>query len=160
MAPDERRPLRRLAALLGYNPELPRAYAASPLFVIAAAGLAGTASYWRVEMLFGGFAGAAAALPVAALTARFLLRRKTVDTRRSCPAKFPKSWRWYCARCGPACRWRGAAQYRPRNAFAHPRGVLADLRRGNARGADGDAMSNLYARTQIREYAFFAVSWA
>src|SRR4051812_10391250 len=62
MAPDERRPIQRLAAVLGYNPELPRAYAASAVFVIAAAGLAGTASYWRVEMLSGGFTGAAAAM--------------------------------------------------------------------------------------------------
>jgi tight adherence protein B len=160
MAPDERRPLQRLAAVLGYNPELPPAYAASPLFVIAAAGLTGAASYWRLELLFGGFAGAAAALPVAALTARFLLRRKTVQYAALLFHQIPEvmSLVLRAVRAGLPV----AEALRSVGGREMPSPTREEFSRVSGEAALGvpleTAMSHLYARTQIREYAFFAVT--
>src|SRR4051812_47666544 len=47
-AADERRPLRRLVEALGYNPELPPAFAASVPLVVTAAAAAGLLAFWRV----------------------------------------------------------------------------------------------------------------
>jgi tight adherence protein B len=159
MAPDERRPLQRLAAVLGYNPELPRAYAASPLLVIAAAGLTGAASYWRVALLFGGFAGVAAALPVAALTARFLLRRKTVQYAALLFRQIPEVMALVLRAVRAGLPVAGALRSVGREMPSPTREEFSRISGEAVLGVPLEtAMSHLYARTQIREYAFFAVT--
>ena len=158
-APDERRPLQRLAAVLGYNPELPRAYAASPLFVVAAAGLAGAVTYWRVGILFGGFAGTAAALLVAALTARFLLRRKTVQYAALLYRQIPEVMALVLRAVRAGLPVAEALRSVGREMPSPTREEFARISGEALLGVPLEtAVSHLYARTQIREYAFFAVT--
>jgi tight adherence protein B len=110
-------------------------------------------------LLFGGFAGVAVALPVAALTARFLLRRKTVQYAallfRQIPEVMALVLRAVRAGLPVAEALRSVGREMPsptREEFSRISGEAV-------LGVPLEtAMSHLYARTQIREYAFFAVT--
>ena len=158
-APDERRPLQRFAEGLGYNSELPPAYAASVPAVATVALAAGLLTFWRVGATFGEAVGALAAIPTAAATARFLLRRKTrlytAALFRQIPDAISLVLRAVRAGLPVAEAVRSVSREMPspsRDEFARVTGETA-------LGVSLEvALWNLYARTQIREYAFFAVT--
>jgi tight adherence protein B len=112
-----------------------------------------------VELLFGGFAGAGAAILAAALTAHFLLRRKTSQYAallfRQIPETMSLVLRAVRAGLPVAEALRGVSRDMPSP-------TCEEFSRVSGEAALGvpleTAMSHLYARTQIREYAFFAVT--
>jgi tight adherence protein B len=159
MAPDERRLLQRFFAVLGYNPELPPAYAASLPIVIAASSTAGLLAFWRVGIVFGDAAGAAGAALSAAVIARFLLRRKTrlhaAALFRQIPDAISLVLRAVRAGLPVTEALRSVSREMPspsRDEFARVTGEAA-------LGVPLEtALWHLYGRTKIREYAFFAVT--
>jgi tight adherence protein B len=158
-APDERRLVLRLAAALGYNPELPPGYAASPFFVIIIACVVAAPVYWRAGILFGSLAGGAAAAVVAILVMRFLLRRKSQQYAELLFRHIPDvtSFVTRAVRAGlpVADALQGVSRERPpptREEFAR---VMAEAALGEPVET---ALARLYRRTQVREYAFFAVA--
>ena len=159
VAPDERRLLLRMAAVLGYNPELPHAYAASPMLVITAATTVGLLAYVRLELIFGWPAGVAACLVSAAGLARFLLRRKSKAYEALLFKQIPEALSLVlrAVRAGLPVgeALRGVSRDLPsptREEFAR---VVGEAALGVPLGT---AFANLYARTKLREYAFFAVT--
>jgi tight adherence protein B len=159
ITPDERRPLLRLAAALGYNPNLPPAYAASPFFVIIAACVAAALIYWRGKVMFGSLAGGVAAVAVAALVARFLLRRKSQQYAELLFQQIPDaaSFVMRAVRAGlpVAEALRGVSREMPSPTREEFSKVMGEAALGVPIET---ALSHLYARTQVREYAFFAVT--
>jgi tight adherence protein B len=159
LTPDERRPLLRLAAALGYDPALPPEYAASPVFVIVAACAVAALIYWRGEIMFGSLGGGLAAVAAAALTARFLLRRKSQQYAGLLFQQIPDTASFVvrAVRAGlpVAEALRGVGREMP----SPTRGEFSKVMGEVALGVPIEtALSHLYARTQVREYAFFAVT--
>jgi tight adherence protein B len=159
MAPDERRPLLRLAMALGYNPELPPGYAASPLFVIPIACMAGALVYWRAGVMFGSLTGGVAAVVAVALVARFLLRRKSQQYAELLFRQIPDatSFVMRAVRAGLPVgeALRGVSREMPSPTREEFSRVMGEAALGVPIET---ALSHLYARTQVREYAFFAVT--
>jgi tight adherence protein B len=158
-APDERRLLLRLATALGYNPELPAGYAASPVFVIIIACVVAAPVYWRAGIMFGSLAGGAAAAAVTILVMRFLLRRKSQQYAALLFQHIPEvtSFVTRAVRAGlpVADALHGVSRELPsptREEFAR---VMAEAALGEPVET---ALARLYRRTQVREYAFFAVA--
>ncbi|MBX6740528.1 MAG: type II secretion system F family protein [Acetobacteraceae bacterium] len=158
-APDERRLLRRFAEALGYNPELPAAYAASMPVVVGAASLTALLVFWRMQIAFGDVVGAAAALAAAAAVASFLLRRKTklytAELFRQIPDTVSLILRAVRAGLPVGDALRSVSREMPspsRDEFAR---VVGEAALGVPLET---ALWHLYMRTRIREFAFFAVT--
>jgi tight adherence protein B len=159
LARDERRPLLRLAAALGYNPELPPGYAASPFFVIAAACVAAVLVYWRGEIMFGRLTGGVAAVVVAALVGRFLLRRKSRQYAELLFKQIPDAASFVTRAVRAGLPVAEALRGVSREMSSPTREEFARVMGEASLGVPIEtALSHLYARTQVQEYAFFAVA--
>lgn len=158
-ARDERRPLRRFAEALGYNPELPPAYAASVPGVVALAGIAGLLSFWRMHAIFGDLVGMATAAVSAAAIARFLFRRKTKRYAAALFTQIPDAVSLVLRAVRAGLPVAEALRSISREMPSPSRDEFARVSGEAALGVPLEvALAHLYARTQIREYAFFAVT--
>ena len=155
---EERGSLRRFAEAIGYNPELPAAHAASVPFVMVAATLAGAVAYWQGRTAIGSPAAVAAALVAAAAMARFLFRRKTKLYAQALFIQIPDtiSLVLRAVRAGLP-----VSEALRTVSLEVPSPSSDEFARVTGEASLGipleTALWNLYGRTQVREYAFFAV---
>jgi tight adherence protein B len=156
---DERRPLQRLAELFGYNAELPPAHAASVPFVAAAMGFVGTVVFWRAGIAFGTLAGGLAAVVAALAVMRFLLQRKTRLYREALFRQVPDAISLVLRAVRAGLPVTEAIRSVAREVPSPSRDEFARVVGEAALGVPLETtLWHLFDRTQLREYAFFAVT--
>lgn len=155
---DERRLLERLLEAVGYNPDLPPGYAASVPLVVAAAAAAGALGFVKLDQLAGPLFAGVGAVALAALVARFLFRRKTNQHANALFNQIPDTISLVLR----AVRAGLPVSEAIRNlSLEVPSPSAEEFARVSGEVALGvpmeTALWNLYARTRVREFAFFAV---
>jgi tight adherence protein B len=157
--PEESGPVAALLRRLGHDPHVLRGMALPMPVVLGAALLAGGLAFWRAADLAGPLGGTAAALLVAGGTLRGLFRWQAGRHRdalfRQIPDAIGLIVRAIRAGLPMAEALRNVAAEAPsptREQFARVVGEIAIGRPVDA------TLWNLYARTQLTEYAFFAVT--
>jgi tight adherence protein B len=155
---DERRMGQVIAEAFGYNPELPPAYAASILTLVAVGASIGLVLFWRVTAISGPIAGLIAALLAASAAVRFLLRRKSTAYQtllfRQIPDTLSLILRAVRAGLPVAEAVRNVSREVPSPTSEEFTRVAGETALGVPLEA---AIWHLFDRTQMREYAFFAV---
>jgi tight adherence protein B len=149
----------RLVEALGYNRELPPAYTASIPVVAGIAVAAGLLVFWRVRVLFGDLGGIAGGFAIAAAVARFLFRRKTKLYQKLLFSQIPDAISLVLRAVRAGLPVGEAVRNVSREVPSPSRDEFARVAGEMALGIPIEtAIWNLYSRSKIREYAFFAVT--
>ena len=157
-APVQRSLLFKAASLLGYQSDLPAAYAASPRVVVPFATLLGVVVFNLGGRVIPSIAALAVGLAVAIIAARFLFLRKSKAYNALLFRQIPDSMSLMLRAVRAGLPITEAIRNVGRESMSPTREEFARVAGETALGSPIElAMRRLADRTKIQEYAFFSV---
>jgi len=158
-APGQRGTWQRIATAFGYNPNLPKAYAASVLMVALISGLMGLLVFWGLSAVFGATIAAPVAILLGLALVRFQFRRKTKAYAKLLFNQIPDALslvvRSVRAGLPVGDALRSVSTEMPSPTSDEFGRMMGEVSLGVPLET---ALWSMYGRTQVREFSFLAVT--